>query len=73
MLLEFISLISTLPIKNLPTNKFYLTFEVYNKIVFWILFYIISLTIIVACIYCNIYFVKKIIAIFVNKSNDKKK
>ena len=56
-----------LPIKELPANGFYLTFGIYDRVVFYILFYLIAITIIVACIYCNAYFIKKFISLFKKK------
>ena len=53
--------------KAFPTNQFYLTFGVYDKVVFYILFYLVAITLIVACIYCNAYFIKKFISLFKKK------
>ena len=53
--------------KDLPMNQFYLTFGVYDKVVFYILFYLIAITIIIACIYCNAYFIKKFISLLKKK------
>ncbi len=52
---------------QIPFNTFQLTFGVYDHLVFQILFYMVSITLAIACVYFSVYLVKKLTRLFRNK------
>lgn len=50
--------------KVVPINEFQLLFGVYDHVVLTILFYAISITIFIACVYLSACMIKKIVALF---------
>lgn len=64
MIETFIDDIPIEPVTQTPFNTFQFIFGVYDHLVFQILFYMISVTIAIVCVYFSVYLLKKLIGLF---------